>query len=166
MMKPLVTKQLLIVPIAFLGATIGFMLQIPLGILVGSFLFIALSQVGGAGFKPFSRQVKQWIQMLIGGLVGLNLNHDMLDHFISLLFPGLLVSVAHILFACMVGILLNKLFQVDWLTAICGTIPAGMSEIAMVAEDAGADVQTVMLMHLFRVSFIITILPLLVSYLM
>lgn len=168
MLKKLIKqkKELLIIPIALTGALTGHLLQLPLGILIGSFLFIAFAQVQGAGFKPFSKHIKQGIQMLIGGMVGLSLDHDMLEHIMALLLPGLLVSICHILFACLVGLLLNKLFHIDWLTAICGTIPAGMSEIALVAEEAGADVQTVMLMHLFRVTFIITILPLLVSYLM
>lgn len=165
MLQNRVLKQGLLVGLALMGAGLGYALKLPLGILIGSFLFIAAAQVFGMGFQPFSKQVKQIIQMLIGGIVGLNLKPEMLDHFVALFIPGLLVALCHILFALLMAFLLTKFFGVDWTTAICGTIPAGMSEIAAVSEEAGADVQKVMLMHLFRISFIIIILPLVISYL-
>ncbi|MGG0670352.1 AbrB family transcriptional regulator [Sporosarcina koreensis] len=159
-------KPFLLIAIASIGALIGYILKLPIGILIGSFLAIAIAQILGMGAAPLSKNKKQSVQMVIGGFVGLKMNHEQFPYLLDLLIPGILAAVAHLLTAFLFALLLSKYFQIDWITAICGSIPAGMSEASTIADEFGADTQTVMLIHLFRVSLLVTILPTIITLLL
>ena len=161
-----IPKSFVILTLALCGAGIGHLLKLPMGILIGSFGVIAIAQIYGLNAPPLNKKVKQGIQMVIGGFVGLNINSEILPYFLKLVIPGLMATLAHLIFAFFFAFILTKYLKLDWVTALSGTIPAGMSEVAMVAEEMGADVQTVMLMHLFRLSLIIITLPILIKILM
>lgn len=103
--------------------------------------------------------------MVIGGLVGMTMTHELLDELIFLIIPGILLAIVHILAALLLAFVLVKVFKMDVITALCGTIPAGLSEIAVIAKKHGADVEHVIFMHLFRVSMVVLVMPLLVRYL-
>lgn len=159
-------KPYMLVVIACTGAFIGYVLKLPIGILIGSFLAIAIAQIFGMGALPLSKPVKQKVQMVIGGFVGLKLNHEQFPYFLNLLVPGILAAAAHLMAAFLFAIVLSKFFRIDWITAVCGSIPAGMSEASTIADEFNADVQTVMLIHLFRVSLLVTILPAIITLLL
>lgn len=164
MTKPV--RILLVIVIAAVGGLVGHILQLPIGILVGSFVAVGIAQIAGLGAKPLPKKSRQIVQMVIGGSVGLNMTHDLLPVILELLIPGLVAAIIHLLFAFLFAIFLTKYFEIDWVTAFCGCIPAGMSEAASTAYEVEADVQVVMLMHLFRVSILITILPWLLRFLL
>jgi membrane AbrB-like protein len=165
-MRQHVKHFFIVIGIAIIGAFVGKTLNLPMGILVGSFLFIAIAKIGGLNVAPLKKKHKQKIQMVIGGLVGLSLQPDVASLFFSLLIPGFLATAAHLLFAFLMAFIFTKVFHLNWLTAISGCIPAGMSEISNVAEEINADEQVVMLMHLFRVSMLILILPIVIKFLL
>lgn len=158
-------RTVIVHSIASTGAFIGYLLNLPIGILIGSFMAVGVAQVLGLGASPFKKRNRQFVQMAIGGVIGLNMTNDLLPYIVELLIPGIFAAVIHLLFAFLFALILTKYFRFDWATAFCGCIPAGMSEASTTANGVGADVQVVMLMHLFRVSILITFLPLLLSYL-
>lgn len=155
-----------VISLSITGAIAGYILKLPMGILVGSFLVIAIAQISGLAVPPLQRRYKQKIQMVIGGLVGLNLQPDVAALFLKLIVPGLIATIGHILFAFLLAKLFTKLLGFNWLTAITGSIPAGMSEISNLVDEIEVDEQIVMLMHLFRVSLIILILPVFIKILL
>lgn len=158
-------KKLFIVgALSATGAYLGYVLQLPIGILIGSFIFVAVANIIGLEAPPLPKKYKQKVQMVIGGLVGLNLQPDVGKLFVSLLVPGLIATLFHIMMAFLIAYLLMKRFDFRWLTALTGSIPAGMSEISNIAEDIDVDAQVVMLMHIFRVSILILILPVLIQF--
>lgn len=152
-----------VICLAVTGATLGFLLKLPIGILIGSFLFIGIAQIKGLQAAPMSRKTKQYIQMIIGGFVGLNFNSELLPYIVHLIVPGLIAVVMHLMFALLFSYMVVKLFKLDWVTTLCGSIPAGMSEISTTAAELEADVAIVMLMHLFRLSLLILVLPLIIQ---
>jgi membrane AbrB-like protein len=161
-----IPKILQVLMLALCGAGIGYILKLPIGLLIGSFFIISIAQIYGLNALPLRKDAQQGIQMLIGGFVGLNLNSDLLPYLLNLIISGLMASIAHLLFAFLFAYLLTKYLKFDWITALCGTIPAGMSEVSIVAGEVGADVQTVMLMHLFRVSLLVIIIPIMINFLL
>lgn len=161
-----IMKRLVVICLALSGATVGFLLQLPIGLLVGSFLFVGIGQIAGLRASPMKKKNKQGVQMMIGGLVGLNVNSDLVPFIVDLIIPGLIAVTMHILFALLCTFVLVKFFKLDWVTAFCGSVPAGMSEISIIAIEFEADVQVVMLMQLFRLSLLIMILPLAIQLLL
>lgn len=152
-------KIIKIIILVCCGAFFGIYFNLPIGALTGSFIAVATAQVMGLGAKRLNRRAKQGVQMFIGGIVGLNFNSELINEIKMLLLPGVLATLGHVFFAFILALLLKKYFAIDWLTALCGSIPAGMSEITVIANDIDTDIEQVILMHLFRVSMIVTILP-------
>lgn len=156
----------IILTLALSGAYLGHILNLPMGILIGSFIVIAVSKIVWLDVPPLENKYRKIIQMVIGGLVGLNLTSDIASLFLKLLIPGLFAAFFHLLFAFMLAYLFTKQFHIDWLTALSGSIPAGMSEIANISQEINVDEQIVMLMHLFRLSLLILILPIVIKFLL
>jgi membrane AbrB-like protein len=157
-------NNLYILGLVIIGAFLGIYFQVPIGALMGSFIFVATAQIFGLGAKPMKKNVKRGVQMVIGGLVGLNVNPEILAEIKTLFLPGILVTVGHMVFAFILALLLSKYLSIQWITALVGTIPAGMSEITTISNNLSADVRLVVMMHLFRVSMVVTILPAIISY--
>lgn len=159
-------KVMIVLVLSITGAFIGTVLHLPIGLLVGSFVFVATGKVIGLHVPPLAKKHKQKVQMIIGGLVGLNLQPGVAKLFFNLLIPGLFATVIHLLFAFLYAYIIMKIFGLKWLTVLIGSIPAGMSEISNIAEDIDVDEQVVMLMHIFRVSLLILVLPLLIKFIL
>lgn len=162
-MKQKVKKIIIVISLASLGGFIGFILNLPMGVLIGSFIAIATAKIIGLEVPPMEKKYKQKIQMVIGGLVGLNLQPDIASLFLELLVPGLIATVAHLITAFIIAFIFSKIFHFSWLTALTGSIPAGMSEISNIADEINVDEQVVMLMHLFRVSILVLVLPIMIQ---
>ncbi|CEI81897.1 MULTISPECIES: AbrB family transcriptional regulator [Oceanobacillus] len=159
-------KFVIVVSIASVGGYIGHILNLPIGILMGSFITVAIAKISGLKVPPLKKKYKQMIQMLVGGLIGLNLQPDIVSLFFNHIVPGLIATVFHLLFAFLIAYIFTKLFRFKWLTALSGSLPAGMSEISIVADEIDVDVEVVMLMHLFRISLLILILPVIIKLLL
>ncbi len=101
-------KKLLVILLALTGSYFGYLLNLPIGTLVGSFIFIAIAKVIGLNVYPPPKKFKQKIQMVIGGLIGLNLQPNIASLFISLLIPGLIAATVHIIIAFLMAYLLMK----------------------------------------------------------
>lgn len=155
---------LLLAIIAGCGAFLGNLLHLPIGLLVGSFIFVASAKVMGLNVPPMNRKYKQMVQMVIGGFVGLNLQPDIFDRLLTLLIPGVIATAFHILIAFIVSFILTKLFHIPPLTALMGSTPGGLSEIANIMDDVEVDRESVVLMHIFRISLIVLFLPALIKF--
>jgi membrane AbrB-like protein len=158
-------KMILVLCLAAAGSFLGLYFQVPLGALLGSFILVAIAQMAGLGAKPMKKRTRQGVQMIIGGTIGINMSHELLDELVFLIIPGILLGIAHIIAAFLLAGILAKFFKIDIITALCGTIPAGLSEIAVIAKKQDADVEYVILMHLFRVSMVVIVMPFLVHLL-
>ncbi|MCP8615923.1 AbrB family transcriptional regulator [Salirhabdus salicampi] len=155
-----------IIFLAILGSLIGYYLQIPIGVLVGSFVFVLIAQLAWLHMNPLPKKVRFYAQVLIGGVAGLNINRDILVQFKDLIIPSILSVILHILFSIGMAYILIKFLRTDRVTAITSIIPAGMSEIIFIAKELETDVQLVIITHLYRVMMIITLIPLLMKFLL
>ncbi len=163
-MKQNIKKIVVVIILACVGGYLGFILNLPMGVLVGSFIAIATAKICGLEVLPMEKKYKQKVQMVIGGLVGLNLQPQIGTLFLEFLVPGLIATIIHLIFAFIVAFIISRLFHFSWLTVLTGSIPAGMSEISNIVEEINVDEQVVMLMHLFRVSILVLVLPVMIKY--
>ncbi|MET3699864.1 membrane AbrB-like protein [Bacillus oleivorans] len=158
-------KIIIVLSLAIVGSFLGVYFQLPLGALIGSFILIAIAQIAGLGAKPLKKRTRQVVQMVIGGTVGMNMSHELLDEVVYLIFPGILLAILHIMTGLFLAMIISKFFKVDIITALCGTMPAGLSEVAVIAKEHDADIEYVVLMHLFRVTAVVILIPILVHFL-
>lgn len=157
-------KGLIIFVIAFVGALIGYSTGHPIGAFIGSLVSVALIQMKTKKFPPMSLKIKRTIQAVIGGSIGLSFTSETISTLKLIWVPMIIIPVVQLLCSFLLAIILHRFLKLDLATSFCSTNPAGMSEIAIVAEEHGADMPIVATFHLFRILFIISLLPLLIGF--
>lgn len=150
---------ILLVPIAFAGAYLGLALRIPAGSLLGSMFF-------AGGFAVILNKqykcrmlVRYMAQVGLGVVMGLRVDAGILARLGSLLLPALTVTAVMLLGCVFLAILQYRTTRYDLATCLMCSAPAGMSQIAVYAEEAGTDVFTVSVFHTLRLVSIVIIYP-------
>lgn len=145
--------------VAFAGALLCVWLRTPLPWLIGPLVAVGLVNTwhGRLASPPGGRQVGQWI---IGVALGLYFSPDVVRE-IARLAPWVLLAV---LFALALGVLggwlLEKLVGADPATAFFGMAIGGASEMAVVGERYGGQVERVAAAHSLRIMLVVLIVPL------
>lgn len=152
----------LLVMVASIGAVLGYLTQFPIGALLGSLLMVIVVNLKTNQFGSLPVSVKRGIQTLIGGNIGLTFSSETFLILPQLIVPALVITTLTIAFALLLSFLLSRIARIDYLTALCGLAPAGMSEMVLIAEHYHANIPTVVTMHVFRIITIIVVIPLLV----
>lgn len=127
-----------------------------LGAMAGSALY-----ANTIGLGARTKHVRRAGQLLIGGATAGILTSDILTQLADLL-PAMVIAAA---VANALGVLmafpLGRIARVDRKTALLSTLPAGMSEMASLARETGAQADVVMVVHTLRVVMIVVCVPLL-----
>ncbi|WP_096439063.1 AbrB family transcriptional regulator [Alteribacter populi] len=141
------------------GGTVGWFAGIPLGVMIGAIVAVAILQVMWKKISPLRPSIKKGIQSLIGGITGLNFSSDLFQTLSTLWKPALLLLFFQIVVTSLVVLILNRFLKWDLLTAACSAAPAGLSEIVVITDGLNLPMTTIISIHLFRVVLILTIVP-------
>lgn len=160
--KEIMRKYTILVIAALTGAFVGFLTGFPIGALLGSLITVVVINLKTGRYRSLPITVKRGIQTLIGGSIGLNFSKETFLILPKLIAPALVITIMTIVFALIFASLLSKFLKVDYLTAVCGLAPAGMSEMVLIAEHYQVNIPTVVTMHLFRIITIVTLIPVIV----
>lgn len=138
----------------------GYFLKIPAGVLVFSMTAVVVYNLAsGKAYMPVN--VKKGAQILAGAVVGARMTMTdflgMGDMFLSLIV--LILSYLGITF--LLSFLFHKVFHMDLATAMFAFCPGGSTDMALVAEDMGAQVPIVVVSQSLRVILVIALFPLL-----
>lgn len=143
------------------GATLLVLLNFPAGGIVGSVVGSAVAS-GLRGRPPPPYGVRVVGMVLLGCAAGVRLNMQTLETLLHLIVP-LLVSVG-LLLALDVALatVLVRRYSVDPVTALLACAPGGVSEMAILADEANARTGIVIAIHVVRVATVVLVaLPLL-----
>lgn len=126
-----------------------------LGAMAGSAIYANTIGLGGK-----TKYVRRLGQLMIGSATAAVLTPDILNELVGYL-PAMIAAAA---VANLLGVLLafplSKIARVDKKTALLSTLPAGMSEMASLARETGAQADVVMVVHTLRVVMIVVLVPL------
>jgi membrane AbrB-like protein len=148
--------------VALAGALACIWIRTPLPWLIGPLVAVALVSTlhGGLASPPGGRQAGQWI---IGVALGLYFSPDVVREVVRL-GPWVALAVA---FALALGVLgswlLGKMVATDAPTAFFGMAIGGASEMAVLAERHGGQVERVAAAHSLRIMLVVLIVPLLLN---
>ena len=148
--------------VALVGALGCVWLRTPLPWLIGPLVTVALVSMlhGRLESPPAGRQVGQWI---IGVALGLYFSPDVVREVGRL---GAWVFLA-VVFALALGLLgswmLSKMVETDAATSFFGMAIGGASEMAVLAERNGGQVERVAAAHSLRIMLVVLIVPLLLN---
>jgi membrane AbrB-like protein len=144
------------------GALAGHAAGMPLPFLLGPLLACGIASMAGLPILalPFGRELGQ---VAVGTAIGLRFVPAVVVATAKLLPFMVLVTILTIVATTRAAVLLERLGGVPRKTAFFATAAAGLAEMAVVAQQRGADSDTVALVHLVRVTTIVSIVPFLVT---
>lgn len=148
--------------IGFVAGLLGYYTKIPAGAMSFSMLVVAIYNIKTErAYMPLS--LRKVIQSVGGALIGSRVSMADVLALPTMLPPILLVVVAFSVMNLIIGFLLYRYTRFSISTALLSAAPGGMSDIAIMAEDLGANGIEVAMMQFIRASSIIVVYPLLIS---
>ncbi|MGA5688553.1 AbrB family transcriptional regulator [Cytobacillus pseudoceanisediminis] len=101
--------------------------------------------------------------IIVGYSIGLSFTQEAVLLIMQKLPFILLVTVCMVLFSAISALLIAKLMGIDYPTVLIGSIPGGLSQMILLAEEVkGIDITVVTFMQVARLTMIIFIVPILV----
>lgn len=150
--------------IGIIGGLVGFFLKIPAGAMSCSMLMVATYNVKTEkAYMPLP--LRKLIQSIGGALIGSRVSMNDIIEMKTLLIPIFIVIIGFLLMNIIIGFLLYKATSFSLITSFLSAAPGGMSDIAIMAEDLGADGSQVAMVQFIRVCFIISIYPIVIEFL-
>jgi membrane AbrB-like protein len=148
--------------IGIAGALIARSISMPLPYLLGPLLACGSAAILGAPLAalPYGRELGQ---VAVGLAIGLRFVPAVVVAIAKLLPFMLFATVLMVLATMIAALILRKLAGTDRKTAFFATAAAGLAEMAVVAHQKGADSDIVAVVHLIRVTTIVTTVPFLVT---
>ena len=145
--------------VALLSVWIALRIHLPMPYLLGPMLGIACLTLGGLSGTSVPAVLVLAAQLAIGAHLGSTVQPANLPDW-KRFFPYVVLSaVGVVLFSLLVGYLLTYLYPIELLTAFLSTAPGGMAEMGLTAVAVHADLATVTAYQLFRVVFILFVVP-------
>lgn len=156
---------ILLIIAAFAGGYIGLRLRIPAGSLLGSMCF-----AGGLGIilnKRYSCRyaVRYLAQIGLGTVMGQRVDAEVLSRLAGLFLPVLGITAVMLAGCLLLAFVQYRTTKYDLATCLMCSAPAGLSQIAIYAEESGTDVFTVSVFHTARMVSIVIIYPWLILHL-
>lgn len=149
----------LIVAIVLASAWIAIRLRFPTPYFLGPILAAGILTVAGyepPHLPPLFTLAAQWS---LGIYMGLGIKLSSLSNWKKLLPYSIAGSIAVVAFSLGLSYLFSKVHPMSLLTAFLSTSPGGMTEMAVTASMVGADVSMVVAYQMFRILFILFIVP-------
>lgn len=132
--------------------------RVPAGAMTGAIMGVAiLNCLTGKAAVPLL--AKPCMQVMGGALLGHAISRRDLRKMRSIIKAALVLILTMFLLNVTTGFAIYKLSDMNITTALLAAAPGGVSDMALIAEDLGADMQTVSILQLFRMFGIYLIFP-------
>lgn len=153
--------------VASLGAYVGYRLKVPAGIIVGAIVFVALANLT-VGVAPIPSALKWLTQVIAGAFIGTGLTRTAVKDLPSLAKPGVIILFMLIGTSVVLGLALYYTSSVpmDLRTALFSTVPGGIAEMSVIADDMGADMALVSVFQLARLTATMCTFPFFITHIM
>jgi membrane AbrB-like protein len=149
---------------ALLGAWILERLEVPAGALIGAMLAGAAVNLAGFDARPLPDWARFAAFAAIGWLLGQQFTRETVATLRAAVVPVLIVVTSLLIAGGLVALLLRR-FGLDAGTALLAASPGGISQMAALAADTGANAPLVVTAHLVRVISVVITAPFLVRFL-
>lgn len=156
--------QLLTYLLGLFGGVLLYLTGFPAGGLVGAFLTLAVARLLGLSSSRMPNHVAALAQVGIGGIIGLNISSETIQLLINMAWPVILLTFLMLLNGFILSLIIRKLTGWDIQTCVLSTCAGGLTQVAMIAEELGANAIIVTVLQLFRLLTIIIVLPTLILF--
>jgi membrane AbrB-like protein len=140
------------------GGIIGYLLKLTAGALLGS--MVAVGVYNCLGFQAvMPPQVRIGVQVVVGCMLGLNLNRAAFAELKTVLVPAIVIISALLIFGLITGFIVYKVSKLDVPTAFLSSSAGGMTELSLLAVTLGADGPKVAILHSIRMITVVSVMP-------
>tara|TARA_Y100000996_G_scaffold300416_1_gene238125 strand:+ start:5082 stop:6152 length:1071 start_codon:yes stop_codon:yes gene_type:complete len=148
--------------IALVGAVSFLLLNAPLPWLFGPLTSCLITAVLGFELKVY-KPLGDGMRTILGVAVGAAVTPAFFYSLPSLAPTLLIVPVFTVLIGLVGVIYFRKIYKYDFYTAYFSSMPGGVQDMIVFAEEAGANIRSVSLIHATRILVIVVILPIILS---
>jgi len=144
------------------GGCVFYFLHIPLPWILGPMTFVLLGSTRFKNRFAWNKSLQNAGMMIIAYTMGLSFTATVLHEISRHLPKMLLMTVILVLFSVALAAILTRLTGGDFLTMLMGTVPGGLSQVVLLAQETkGVNVTIVTVMQVMRLMTIIVMVPLL-----
>lgn len=147
--------------LAVAGGSLGLMMKLPAGALLGSMVAVAIVNILGINLE-MPQSFNTLAQMIIGSFLGLMVTQEVISGLKSYLLSSIMVVVLLAVFGALTGFIVSKITGIDLYTSIFGSVPGGMQEMVVLSEAYDVNHPAVVVIQAVRRVMIVIIYPLLV----
>lgn len=156
-------RLLLSLFLAGAGGAIFHLLHLPIAWLLGSMTAVLI----GSHFSKIALYWPVYLRdfgiLIVGYSLGLSFTKNALIQISHKLPSMLIVTVTIILFSAGTAYIVSRLTQISYQTILIGSIPGGLSQMILLAEEVkGVDITVVTFLQVARLTMIIFVVPFLV----
>ena len=151
--------------IGTMSGLIGFYSGIPAGTLMFSMLGVGIQNVWrNSAYVPVD--FKFFAQTCGGALIGVTVNRSLLLSLQHAILPAILMVVGMITIVLVLAFILYRTSDLDFPTAMFACAPGGASDLALIAEEFGANAPQVSIIQSVRLVLVVMIYPTAISFLL
>ena len=153
------SDYVLLAGVAFLGAWLFNTLKVPNGIMMGAMLASGFLAVFIRKTYRFGLKASYAVQISLGLIIGQYVTPEVIGGLQRFLLPGLASVIVTLTGSVTIALILNKVSPLDAVTCVLCTSPAGLTQIAFISEEMGADPLTTSIFQVCRLVSIIAFYP-------
>ena len=150
--------------IGIIGGLIFLRLKIPAGAMIGAMIGVMVFNIlSESAFYPDA--LRKYVQIFSGILIGTRIQRKDISELKKVIVPSILLIISLFVLNLVFAALFTQFGGLDINTSLFAATPGGMSDMALIAEDLGANTAQVAMLQLTRILFIISIFPSLFKWL-
>jgi len=155
-----ILSLLLTLLVASLGAFVFTKIKVPAGAFLGAMLFVAFfNGLTDAAFIPVAST--PYIRIFSGALIGSRMKKSDVIEMRTIVFPAVLLVFGMLILNLSLGYGIFRLTGLDLMTALLGSAPGGIQDMALIADALGAESAQIALLQTVRLLAVLSIHPVL-----
>ncbi len=143
---------------ATLGGYLAKKLRVPAGGLIGALIFVSILNIT-TPIVTYPSQMRTLVQILSGVLIGSRFTKNDVLRLKTMGGPAIILSVSLLSLTVIFAFMMTNITQIDLTTAFFSCAPGGVSDLALIAADLGANPEQVALLQLGRFAFVLLFFP-------
>lgn len=144
--------------VALLSGWMGFLSVIPGGALSFSMIFVTIfNLITKKGYMPLS--MRRFAQMCAGVLIGSTITRGSIANTQYILAPLIIILSGNVFINIVLGLMLFHYSELDLRSCLFATIPAGVADMALMADEFSGEGAEVALVQTIRLVSVVILFP-------
>jgi len=151
-------RLLLTFTVGIIGGFAVGRLKVPAGYMVGSLIAVAVFNfTTGISYYPAGFRV--YVQIVAGSLIGSGISRRDVFALRRMLWPSLLMIVYFLVYTLLVSFFMTRIGGLDTATALFASAPGGLTDMALVSLEYGANPALIIILQLVRLIGTVALYP-------